>query len=414
MTKTENKFKYLIVGGGIAGTTAAEVIRQNDASGSVAIISDEPYPLYSRVLLSKPSFLLGKKPFDQIWLKDKSWYVKNKIVLLAGKTATALDPANKIVSLGAGSKIGYERLLLALGVRARPWTVPGAQKREIFYLRTLADAQKLSVAIKDKKHAVVIGSGCVSFETLAVLREAGIEVTTVMLEKYFWEPMLDETGGRMAEKALLAAGVELLPQAEVQEVLGGESVEGVILKNGRKIDCEMIICGIGVSYPTEWLKEAGVKVNKGVLANEYLETSIPDIWTAGDVAEFNDLVLKETLLLGNWLNACEQGRIAGLNMTGKKEPLKLVSFYISQAFGVTVAFTGDIRLLPERRSISRGSPEINSYGRLLTRENQIIGATLVNRIAELGTITKLIRNNIDISAKEQELADPNFDLQRLL
>jgi NAD(P)H-nitrite reductase large subunit len=421
------KFKYVIVGGGIAGTAAAETIRGKDADGSIVIITDEPYPLYSRVMLSKPFFLSGKDPKADIWLKTQDWYETNRIALVSGKSATALDVTAKAVTVGglpaksfsedkslAGETFGYEKLLLALGAHARKWNVPGAGKKGICYLRTLDEAKEIVAAMQTAKRAVVIGSSNVAFEVIENLLSAGIAVTVVMLEKYFWEPMLDEEGGRIVEKALTDAGVEIMRQSEVKEVLGGLNVEGVVTKNGEKVDCDMILCGIGVVFPVEWAKAANVDVDRGIKVNEYLETSAPDIWAAGDVAEFNDVILEEQYMAGNWMSAREQGRVSGLNMAGGRECFKLVSFYTGHGFGLNVAFGGDIRLLPDRTAVGRGSAESGSHTRLILRGGNIVGVAMVNRINELGTIVKLMENRIDVGAKQKELADPEFDLKQLI
>jgi NAD(P)H-nitrite reductase large subunit len=407
-------FKYLIIGGGIAGTTAAETIRGKDPEGSIAIVSDEPYPLYSRVMLSKPSFLLGKD--DQqtnIWLKTPDWYEANRITLMSGQSATALDVAAKIVTVGT-EEVHYEKLLLALGAHARKWTVPGADKKGIYYLRTLDEAKGLAAAIATAKHVVVIGSSCVAFEAIDDLRVAGTEVTVVMLEKYFWEPMLDEAGGRIVEKALTDKGVKLMRQSEVQEVLGGENVEGVMTKNGEKLDCDMVLCGIGVVFPVDWVRTAGVGVDRGIVVNERLETSAPNVWAAGDSAKYNDIVITGQCMAGNWMSAREQGRVAGLNMAGAAESFKLVSFYTSHGFGLNVAFGGDIRILPDRVAITRTSADGTSHTRLILRGANIVGVTLVNRVFEMGTIVKLIETRVDVSAKLKELSDPEFDLKQLV
>jgi NAD(P)H-nitrite reductase large subunit len=152
-----------------------------------------------------------------------------------------------------------------------------------------------------------------------------------------------------------------------------------------------------------------------------METSVPDVWTAGDVAEYKDLILQENVQMGNWVSAHEQGRIAGLNMSAsmitvsnKKTPFKFVSFYTTNGFGLTVAFVGDACPVTDRVTIPRGSPEINSYARIILVNNEIEGATLINRIQEMGTISKLIEENIDVSTHHADLADPNFDLKKLM
>jgi NAD(P)H-nitrite reductase large subunit len=165
----------------------------------------------------------------------------------------------------------------------------------------------------------------------------------------------------------------------------------------------------------DWLKDAGVEINKGIVANEYLETNIADIYTAGDVAEFNDLVLGERVQLGNWVNAQMQGRTAANNMLGERKPFRMVSFYTCIGFGLNIAMSGDVRIKPEYKITKRGSPEINSFARIIVdTKDEIIGATFINRTQDMSTINKLIASDFKVSGHESELSDPNFDLKSLL
>ncbi len=405
---------YFIIGGGVAGTTAAETIRGRDKEASIAIVSDEPYRFYSRIILSKPNFFLEKIPFDQVWLKKESWYSDNNITLIAGKKATQLDAFKKTILLDDGREVGYEKLLLAVGGNARKYDIPGSEKQNIFYIRTLDDAKAVIVAVKKAKRAVVIGGGFVSFEMCDMLRLAGIDVTFIMREPFFWQTLLDEPSGRMIEEALEKGGVKILRNAEVVEITGGEAAEGVKLKDGAVIACEMIIVGIGIVFPTDWLREAGIAVGHGILTNEYLETNVQDVWAAGDATEFNDVVLGERMQLGNWVNAQRQGMVAGMNMTGQRDPFRLVSFYTTQGFGITIAFVGDVRPFADRQVIARGSKELGSYARILVKNGKAVGATLLNRTQELGQIAKIIERNVNVSGREQEFADPAFNLTALV
>ncbi|OGD33918.1 hypothetical protein A2988_00285 [Candidatus Azambacteria bacterium RIFCSPLOWO2_01_FULL_46_25] len=413
------KTHYLIIGGGVAGTTAAETIRSRDKEAGIAIVSDEPYRFYSRIMLSKPNFFLEKIPFDQVWLKKESWYADNNVAFISGKKAVRLDPQKKAVTLDDGAEVSYEKLLVAVGGAARKYDVPGSEKRNIFYVRTLDDAKAIIETVKHAKHAVTIGGGFVSFEMCEMLRLAGIDVTLVMREPFFWQNLLDEPSSRMIEQALEKGGVKIVRNADVEEITGGEAAEGVKLKDGTLIPCEIIIVGIGIVCETDWLKDASVAVGRGILANEYLETSVPDVWVAGDVAEFKDIVLGEQIQLGNWVNAQRQGRTVALNMLaslsaqGTKEPFRMVSFYTTQGFGITIAFVGDVRPVGDRTVIARGSQEANSYARLLVKDGELIGATLINRTQELGSISKIIERDVKVSGKEHELGDPAFNLAAL-
>lgn len=433
-------YKYLIIGGGVAGTTAAETLRQGDKEGSVAIVSDEPR-MYSRIMLSKPNFFLGKIPFDQIWLRDEKWYSENKIDFIGDTLATKLDPKNKTIELKDGRVLKYEKLLLATGGEARRWNVPGADKAGICYLRDLKEAEELINNVKNAKQAIAVGSGFVSFEMCEMMCLAGLEVTLIMREPYYWYPLLDEESAKIIEEALQKGGVKILHESEVSEISGNDpsntsgqdKISGVVLKDGTKIPCQLALVGIGLECHLDWIKEAGIEINKGILTDEYLETNIPDIYAAGDAAEFNDLVLGEKIQLGNWVNAQMQGRTVANNMLGSssakatagqanglaslttKRPFKMVSFYTCIGFGLNIAMSGDVRVKPEYKILKRSSPETNSLARIIVDQNEeIIGATFINRTQDMIPINKLIESDFKVSGHETELSDPNFDLKQLL
>lgn len=408
------KTHYLIIGGGIAGTTAADTIRKNDSEGSITIVSDEPYALYSRIMLSKPNFFLGKIPLDSIWLKKMDWYKKNSINIILGKAAAGMNVKKKTIALEDKTVIQYEKLLLAIGGRVRKWEVEGENKNGIYYLRNLDDGKAIISKIKNIKKAICIGGGFTSFEMCDILKLRGLEVTSVIREPFFWDPILDEPSGKMIEKALIKSGIKIIHNAQVKKVFGEKTVKGIELDNESKIPCDLIMVGIGITTECEWIKSAGIKTKRGILADEYLETNIQNVWTAGDCAEFYDLILDEQVQLGNWVNAQNQGRIAGLNMAGKREPFQMVSFYTTQGFGITIGFTGDVRS-ENREVIKRGSPESNSYGRIIVDDHdELIGATFINRTQELGPISKLIEKEVKVKTMRKELEDSEFDLNKLL
>ncbi len=410
------QFKYLIIGGGVAGTTAAETLRQSDPTGSIAIVSDEPHVFYSRVMLSKPNFFLEKIPFEQIFLKKESWYTEQNITFLGGKKATGLNPTEKTVSLDDGVILQYEKLLLAVGGYPRKWDpqkIEGADKQGIYNLRVLEDAKAIIQTIKTAKSAVCVGGGFVSFETCELLRMKNIDTTLLILEPYYWANIWDETSGLIVEEYLRQGGVNILKNEETEKVLGADQVEGIRTKSGKELPCQMVVVGIGITYPVEPFKTCGLDCGRGIKTNEYLETNLPDVWAAGDAAEFYDVVVGEPAQAGNWVNAQTQGRVAALNMFGKKQQFRMVSFYTAQGFGLTIAFVGDVRPLPDRTIITRGSKELKSYGRLLLKDKELVGATLLNRTPEMAPISKLIEKDVDLSAHHAELADPNFDLKTL-
>jgi NAD(P)H-nitrite reductase large subunit len=409
-----DKNKYLIIGGGIAGTTAAETLRQNDKDGSIAIVSDEPR-MYSRIMLSKPNFFLEKIPFDQVWLREEKWYAENKIDFIGELLAIKLDAQNKTVELNNGKTLQYEKLLIATGGEARRWPIAEADKKGVCYLRDLSEAKELIENVKTARQAVAVGPGFVSFEMCEMMRLAGLEVTLIMREPYYWYPLLDEESAKMIEDGLQKGGVNILRNSEVLEIKGVENIEGVVLKDGTQVPCQLALVGIGLECHLDWVRKAGIEINKGILTNEYLETNISDIYAAGDVTEFNDLILGERIQLGNWVNAQMQGGIAALNMLGQHKPFRFVSFYTVQGFGLNIAMSGDVRIKPKYKVIKRGSPEINSFARIIVdTNNEIIGATFINRTQDMAVINKLIESNFKVNGFESQLSDPNFDLKQLL
>jgi len=408
------EYRYVIVGGGIAGTTAAETIRKTDTEGKIAIISDEPHPLYSRVLLSKPGWVLGEQPFDTVWLKNQAWYDENSIHLFKGLAASTLDTDQKRITLSDGDILQYEKVLLATGAHTRHWNIPGADKEGIQYLRTVDDAKAIGEAARGKpKHVVMIGSACVSFEIIEILRSRGFKVTEIMREKYFFEPQLSYGEASRIEQKLEENDVEVIRQMEVTEVLGKKHVEGVHLKDGREIACDLILPFIGVELPLEWLKGTGIATHKGIYANEYLETNVPDVWTAGDTAECWDRALGETVIMGSWISARLQGAVAGRNMAGERVPFEQVSFHTSHGFGLQIGWVGDVRPLVDRTILHYPTPEPNTYCRIIVWHGRVIGGTTVNRPDLMGAITQLVKKRVHVEDKFAALEKGDLELKGL-
>ena len=409
-------YTYVIIGGGIAGTTAAETIRKNDPVGSIAIVSDEPHNCYSRVLLSKPKWVLGEQPFENVWLKSDAWYRENNIHLFKGIRATELQSGAKAVLLSDGDTLKYEKLLLATGAHSRRWDVKGADKKGVYYLRTVDDAEAISkVAQGAPKRAIMVGSACVSFEIIEILHSRGFTITEVMREKHFFEPQLSLEEVAPIEKMLEEKGIEIIREVEVEEVLGDTQVTGVRLSNGREIACDIILPFIGVELPVGWIQKAGVATHKGIYANQFLETNVPDVWTAGDTTECWDSMLEETVIMGNWMSARLQGEVAGKNMSNAtKEPFAQVSFHTSHGFGFQIGWTGDVRALEDRIVIHYPTPLENSHCRIIIAKGKVIGGTTVNRPDLMGAITKLIKAKIDMSDKLEGLRDGTLDIKTLV
>ncbi len=407
------KVDYLIVGGGVAGVTAAEAIRENDSRSSVAIISDENEPLYSRIQL--PHYLRHEFGLEGVYLRKWENYQQKNIQVFAPKAASSLDTESKILTLDDGQKLIFSKLLIASGSKLNTLSLPGSNLRGVHYLRTITDANSILESMKGAKAACVIGGGFIGLEFAHTFITNNLKTTFLILEPYFWQKMWDETSGKLVEKILGENGVVCLVNEETGSFTGNGRVEKLITKSGKVVEAQVVGVGIGVHSSFEYLGGTSINFQKNaVLVNEYLETNVENIWAAGDITKFEDVVLNKAHQMGNWRNALAQGRRVGLNMVGQKEPFKQVSAYTIKFFEATVSFVGDVFTSPETQVISRGSFDYNAYGRILLRNDRVIGATLINLSTDRSTIQQLIENKTEITSAKEKLGDLNFDLKGLV
>jgi NAD(P)H-nitrite reductase large subunit len=413
------KIEYLIIGGGVAGTTAAEFIRMNDASGSITIIEEEPETLYSRVLI--PHFLRGETSFERLHIRKQEQYEETNIELLKGVQVGSVDTKNKKVTLSDSQEIGYEKLLIASGTKVNELKVPGGDLDGVCYLRTIEDVKKVSDLIGNVKDGVVVGGGFIGIDFAEIFAKAGLKTTCIIREPYFWNDRVGENSGKLINKILENNGVEVISNSEVSEFVGGGSLESIKLSNGRELTAEIAGIGVGVHADLEYLKNSGIKTGKGVATNEYLETSTINVWAAGDVAEFKDTLFGKHHQLGNWSNAVAQSKVVGGNMVAgwgssidNRERFVTVSAYTISIFNGNFTMLGDTSVDSKTELIERGSVREEKLGRLHVRDDRIIGASLINLHKDRSPITKLIENQVKINVSKEKLADINFGLESLL
>lgn len=397
----------------MAGTTAAETLRRLDENATIALVGDEPYDFYSRIALSKENYMLGKLPEGAIWLKKPSFYAEQRITYFKGRLAAALDTQQKQAMLDNGETVRYGKLLLAVGSTPRRLDIAGSGKRGVHYLRTLEDARGVMTDMAGSTSGLLVGGGFISFELADIMVKRNIKTTVLLREPYYWANLLDEESGRLIEDVLKRNGVEIIYEEEALEIFGGEHVEGVKTNKGRTIPTGFVVAGIGVTDRLKPFQPSGIALGRGVVANERLETSIPDVWAAGDCAEYLDVMFGERVQLGNWANAMLQGRCAAQNMFGKKTEFRALSAYTTTGLGLTICFVGDIRITPEKKVIDRGSRTSGKYSRIVTFENRVVGAMQFNMTPELPWISKLITDRRDITSISAKLADPKEDLRHI-
>lgn len=406
------QIKYLIIGGGIAGTTAAETIRRNDPEGSITIITEEDERLYSRIML--PDYLRDENTYEQIFLRKNEDYQNKKIDLILKKRVDRVNALSRTVHLVTGEEIQGEKLLIATGGKVNRLKISGGELSGVTYLRTNHDAKIIKELMSQAKDAVVVGGGFIGIEYSQTFVKHKLKTTALIREKYFWENIVGENSGRLLSQILLEHGVVVLAGSQTEEFLGKGYLSGVKLSDEREIPAQIAGVGVGIHLDLDYLEGSGLKINKGVVTNEYLETSVPNVWAAGDIAEFHDVLFNKGHTLGNWTNASAQGRLAGQNMSGEKQVFETLSAYSIDIFDVNFSFLGDPVADETTEIIERGSVENKKLSRLLLRDDVIVGASLINLPTEKGAVNNLIKNKIRITPGKNKLADLSFDLNSLL
>jgi NAD(P)H-nitrite reductase large subunit len=406
-----SQVEFLIVGGGVAGTTAAETIRAR-SEGRIMIVTDDRHTLYSKVRL--PDYIAGKIPREKVFLKDESWYREKGIDLLREVSVETLSLKEQSAYLSNGMTIQYDKLLLATGGFARRLRCPGFELDGIYYLRTIEDAECIQQAIRTAKKAVVIGGGFIGLELARCFLQGGLETAMVMMEPQFWPSALDKESAKMIEDLLHQKGVMIHYSDQVKEFWGNSHVQRVLLASGKSYGCEMVGMGIGIDTLPPFIKTSGLLWKRGILTDECLRTSDFYVFAAGDVAEFYDVDRSHPHQIGNWSNATEQGKVAGSNMVGERNIFKSVSSYVIRIFGLSVGFVGNTTLMPGTQVIRRGSASDGDYVRLFIRNGVVKGATLMNRTHEIRPIMELIKRAVKIERYRSNLSDLEYDLESFL
>ncbi len=406
------KVDFLIIGGGIAGTTAAEEIRSKNQNATITIITEEADRLYSRVLV--PHFLRNENTLESLFVRTPENYQQKNIQFLTNLRVVKVDVQSKLVTTSDNQTFNYEKLLIATGGKVNKLPTPGGNFPEVVYMRTLEDAKKIKEIMARSKEAVVLGGGFIGIEFAQSFIKNGLKTTAIIREKSFWEPVVGENSGKLLSQLLIDNGVQILTETQAVEFVGEAKLEGIKVNTGSIIKADIAGVGIGIHLDIEYLKDSGINLNKGVLTNEYLETTAPGVWAAGDVAEFYDVVFKRTHSLGNWANASSQGRAAGLNMVGQREVFETTSMYSINIFDSNFSFLGDPMVDENTELIERGSLADKKLGRLLIREETIVGASLINLPVDRNAITKLIKDKTKITSFKVNLADLSFNLSSVI
>jgi NADPH-dependent 2,4-dienoyl-CoA reductase/sulfur reductase-like enzyme len=406
---------YLIIGGGLAGVSAAETLRAIGARGSVAIVSGEVDPPHDRPPLSK-EFLRDERSREQVLLRPLDFYQSKRIGLVLGRPALALKPESREVMLADGEAIGYQRLLLATGGRPRSVGVPGELLPGIYQLRTLAEAERLKEAAGASTRVVVVGASFIGLEVAASLSERGLDVTVVNQDDQIWPNVVPPAFASAIQADFEARGVVFRHNVRVTAFEGKDSLEYMVT-NAGDVEASFVVVGVGLQLNTELAAAAGLEVDDGIVVNERLQTSIPGIFAAGDVASFPDVFASlngepRRRHVEHWDNAVNQGRVAGANMAGKRIRFQHVPYFWSDLFEHTVNVVGSLD--GAEIALLRGTIESRKCTYLVLRGGCVRGALMLNRAGDRRALTELIGKRIPIENHLEQLADPSFRLADLL
>jgi len=402
--------QFVIIGNSAAGIAAVEAIRQKDRESKIIVISDEQYNSYCRCLISY--YLAGDIRKESIFYRPESFYKENNIELLLNKKVTTVSPKKNRITLLDKSQIDYDCLLIATGGSPKfPQDIKGIKKREVFGFRTLNDANNIEGLLPVTKSACVLGGGLIGLKAAYALKKRNIEVKVVVKSKQVLSQMLDPEAAGVIQNKLEENGIEIILGEDVVEIIGDADIKAIKLDSGKVKAATLVIVGKGVSPNIDLVKDTDVKVSDGVIVNNLLQTNIPNIYAAGDVCESFDLTLGQLSINALWPIAVEQGKIAGSNLTGEKIFYEgSVGMNSIEFFGLPAVSLGIIKLKDHEaiEEIKIRDQNLNTYKKLILKNNCLIGAILVGNINNSGLYLRLIKERVDVSSFKDRLLGENF------
>ncbi|WP_399894339.1 NAD(P)/FAD-dependent oxidoreductase [Streptomyces sp. BBFR51] len=403
---------FVIVGGGLAAGRAAQALREHGHTGPLLVIGDEPERPYIRPPLSK-GYLLGKEERDSIFVHPADWYADNDVELLLGTAVRAVDARAKEVALDDGRRVPYARLLLATGSSPRRLRVPGADLENVLYLRRVGDSERLKAAFTEGARIVVVGDGWIGLETAAAARTAGAEVTVLGHAEL---PLLKVLGREAAE--VFAGlhkdhGVQLRPGVEVERITGtGGRADGVLLADGTRLEADAVVVGVGITPNVRLAEEAGLEVRNGIVTDEHLRTSVPDVYAAGDVANAYHPFLERHVRVEHWANALNQPETAALGMLGEDAVHDRLPYFYTDQYDLGMEYTGYTEPGGYDRVVFRGDPGERRFVAFWMSGNRVLAGMNVNVWDVVDPIRALVRSRADVD--DTLLADSGVPLDSLV
>ncbi|WP_165970223.1 NAD(P)/FAD-dependent oxidoreductase [Nonomuraea terrae] len=378
---------YVIVGAGLAGAKAAETLREEGFDGEIVLIGAESERPYERPPLSK-EFLQGRTERDTIYVHPPEWYADHAVDLRLGTRVTRIEPDRHLVRLGDGSRQPYDKLLIATG--AAPRRLPGPA----YYLRTVEDSEALKERFAKGVSVLVVGASWIGLETAAAARTAGCEVTVVEPEPTALNKALGPELGALFARLHASKGVDLRFGTAAAEI----TQTGVRLSSGERLSADLVVAGIGAAPEVGLARDAGLDVGQGILTDAALRTSHPDVFAAGDVAEFFHPVYGRRIRVEHWANALHGGPAAARSMLGREVVHDRLPYFYTDQYELGMEFSGDIEGHDE--IVYRGDPESLEFIAYWLRGGRVIAGMNVNVWDVVDEIQELIRSGVVIDRTE--------------
>ncbi|MBI4216845.1 MAG: NAD(P)/FAD-dependent oxidoreductase [Chloroflexi bacterium] len=400
---------YLIIGNSAGGIAAAEAIRRGDPKGAITMVSDEPYPAYSRPLIS--DYLAGDVTLEKMLLRPADFYPSHGIEAILGTKVTRLELTQKRATLADGRTLKWDKLLLATGGTPTLPDIKGRDLKGVFVFNTLDDAKAIGDYLIARHRAVVIGGGLIGLSAAKALLRRGNETTVVVRSARLLSTLLDAEASALMEKAALAKGLKVIKGSGGEEILGQDGqVKGVALGRGETIPCEVVILARGVDPRTELAREAGLKVREGIPVNEHMETSAPGVYACGDVAESYDFACQEVRVNPVWPSAVIGGLTAGANMAGERNPCPGTSAVNALSyFGTAIAAAGQANPPTlDGFEVLRHPAHNGHYEKVVLQDGRVVGFILVGNLEKAGVIFSLIKERVDVTPFKKDLISPSF------
>ncbi|WP_290597817.1 MULTISPECIES: NAD(P)/FAD-dependent oxidoreductase [unclassified Archaeoglobus] len=402
------RYDFVVIGNSAGGIGCVEAIREKDRESSVLVISAEKYHAYSRALI--PYYLDGKIDFERMYYRPPDFYEKMNVDTKLGVKAVGIDVEAKKVLLESGESVEYDKLLIATG--GKPFIPPMeglAEQSNVFTFLKMDDVLAVEKAIKDAKRVVVLGGGIIGLMASEVLAKKGLEVKVVELADRVLAPVVDEITSRRVEKKFEEHGVEIILNNTIAKVVGDERVEKVVLRDGRELETDMLIVAVGVVPNVEIVKDTPIKVNRGIVVNRKMETSVKDVYACGDCAEIYDFIFGANRVLPLWPTAYTGGRIAGFNMLGEEREYTLATSMNAMHFF-------DYYIINAGLNVPNDSEEFeviykqegDSYRKFALKDGRIAGFIIAGKMERAGIFLRLMEEEIDVSPFKDKLLKDDF------